>query len=269
MPDQVLHPCAYRVLRYTPNLVRDEWVNIGLLIHDPATGRAEVRLIEDPDEFARVRRLHPNADEALLRALQADFKARFDEHRDDIPGFITGLDETLSNALQLSPQKGVLTEDLGAELERLYRDQVAPPHYRRTPAEIAASPGGIRARISQVFRSAGIWPRTERRVPVEQFTYPGDPFKLDFAYRSNGTRGFVHALSLSRESGQAKVLAFTANAIRAKLAKAEFTAITETKPLPDNARHQFVVRLFDAEGIRLLPVAETEAFAQRLRPTIH
>jgi hypothetical protein len=27
---------AYRVLRYTPNLVRDEWVNIGVLLIDPA-----------------------------------------------------------------------------------------------------------------------------------------------------------------------------------------------------------------------------------------
>ena len=30
--------CAYRVLRYTPNLVRDEWVNIGILLFNPATG---------------------------------------------------------------------------------------------------------------------------------------------------------------------------------------------------------------------------------------
>src|SRR2546422_7745431 len=25
-------PCAYHILRYTPNLVRDEWVNIGVLL---------------------------------------------------------------------------------------------------------------------------------------------------------------------------------------------------------------------------------------------
>jgi len=30
--------CAYRVLRYTPNLVRDEWVNIGVLVFDPQSG---------------------------------------------------------------------------------------------------------------------------------------------------------------------------------------------------------------------------------------
>jgi len=42
---------------YTPNLVRDEWVNIGVLVFGPAN-RAErrMRLIEEPEEYARVRR---------------------------------------------------------------------------------------------------------------------------------------------------------------------------------------------------------------------
>ena len=56
--------CVYRVLRYTPNLVRDEWLNIGVLVFDPETGERRLRMIEDADEYARVRRLHPQADEA-------------------------------------------------------------------------------------------------------------------------------------------------------------------------------------------------------------
>lgn len=82
---------AYRILRYTPNLVRDEWVNIGVLLIAPDTGERRLRLIEEPAEFSRVRRLHPQADEALLRRLR---------------------DDTLSNALQLAQQKGTLAQDL-------------------------------------------------------------------------------------------------------------------------------------------------------------
>ena len=48
--------CAYRVLRYTPNPVRDEWVNIGVLVFDPRTGERRLRMIEEPEEYARVRR---------------------------------------------------------------------------------------------------------------------------------------------------------------------------------------------------------------------
>src|SRR6266481_8895974 len=69
--------CAYRILRYTPNLVRDEWVNIGVLLFDPGTGERRLRLIEERDEYNRVRRLHPQADEALLRALRDVLQDRF------------------------------------------------------------------------------------------------------------------------------------------------------------------------------------------------
>ena len=69
-PNTTDRTLAYRVLRYTPNLVRDEWVNIGVLVFDPESGERRMRLIEEPEEYARVRRLHPRADEELLRALR-------------------------------------------------------------------------------------------------------------------------------------------------------------------------------------------------------
>src|SRR5271167_812806 len=73
--------CAYRILRYTPNLVRDEWVNIGVLVYDPQSGERRLRVIEEQEEYARVRRLHPEADESLLRALRDDLEDRFDSFR--------------------------------------------------------------------------------------------------------------------------------------------------------------------------------------------
>jgi hypothetical protein len=36
---------AYHVLRYVPNLVRNEWVNIGVLVFNPRTGERRLRLI--------------------------------------------------------------------------------------------------------------------------------------------------------------------------------------------------------------------------------
>jgi hypothetical protein len=269
MPDERLHAYTYRVLRYTPNLVRDEWVNIGVVIQDPVGKDFRVRLVEELNEFARIRKLHPTADENLLRALRDDFQTQLDAHRDDVSGYIAQLDQTLSNILQLSPQKGVLAEDLDAELDRLYRDHVEPPRYRGIVAEAPNTPTGIRARLTQVFRSAGILSRMERRVSVAAFTFPGDPLRLDYSYRRNGTRGFIHALALSRDPGHAKELAFTAERIRAKLEKTEFAAVTEARPLPDNERHRFVVRLLEDQGIELVPLTGLAEFVNRLRPTIH
>lgn len=114
--------CAYRILRYTPNLVRDEWVNIGVLVYDPRSGERRLRLIDEQEEYNRVRRLHPDADESLLRALRDNLEDRFDSaHNSNGHGTNAGgsngialqellrkWDDTLSNALQLAPQKGVI-----------------------------------------------------------------------------------------------------------------------------------------------------------------
>src|SRR5580765_2663623 len=107
--------CAYRVLRYTPNLVRDEWLNIGVLLFDPQTGERRLRMIEEEEEFRRVQRLHPGADELLLRAIRDDLEDRFQSESansgagpaGDWQKLLAKWDETLSNALQLAPQKGV------------------------------------------------------------------------------------------------------------------------------------------------------------------
>src|ERR1700730_6895218 len=127
-PEQTL---AYHILRYVPDLVRDEWVNIGVLVFNPETGERRLRLIEDQDEYNRVRRLHPWADEALLRALRDNLENRLDSGigakssdggvASEIPWqrVLSKWEGTLSNALQIAPQKGVLADDLDAEVERL------------------------------------------------------------------------------------------------------------------------------------------------------
>jgi len=265
---QTLRPCAYHVVRYTPNLVRDEWVNIGILLFEPASGRLLQRMVEEPAEFARVRRLHPTADEELLRRLSEDFATQSAAAGGNAKTYIARLEQTLSNTVQLGPQKGLLAEDLEAELDRLYRDHVEAPRHGRL-AEDVTSRNGIRARANQVFRGTGIWPRLERRLRVDEFTYTGDPLRLDYGYRRNGTRGFVQALSLSRDPGQAKVLAFTADAIRQKVTHPEFVAITEVEPHPqENPRHRFVLGLLEAREISVVPLGRLAEWSYRLRPTL-
>lgn len=259
---------AYRVIRYTPHLIRDEWLNLGVLLIDPARARVRVRVIEEPEEYARVRRMHPAADEGVLRAFAADFEKQFAEHAADPLAFVGKLDETLSNLIQLSPQHGVMAEDFDAELERLYGVYVAAPRFAPRAADVN-SRVGIRARIGEVFRLSGIWPRTERGVRVEEFTQKGDPFRLDFAFRRNGSRGFVHAIALGRDPAAAKVLAFTAERIRARLPNVEFAAVTEVEPRPDNERHQFVASLLAEQQVSLVGIRRLPEWANQLRAELH
>ncbi len=268
MPQFEERSCAYHVLRYTPNLVRDEWVNIGVLVFDPTTGSRRIRLIEEPGEFARVRRLHPEADEALLRALRDDFERQFTLQNGGFREYLTKLNDTLSNALHLAPQKGVLTEDLDAELERLYADHVAPPQARRDLRERPSSRGALRSWCNQVLRQARVWERIEKGVPVEKYTFSGDPMKLDYGYRRNGTQGFMQTLSVARDPSQAKILAYTAERIRAKLSSTEFTAITDVPLTAARERHLFVAETLKEQGVEVVPVDSFAVWVNKLRPLI-
>jgi hypothetical protein len=123
--------------------------------------------------------------------------------------------------------------------------------------------------MQKAFHRAGILNLIEAKVPVHQFTYKGDPLRLDYGYRRNGTQGFIHALALARNTGPAKELAYTASQVRAKLPDTEFTAVTEIEPRADDDRHQFMARLLAGEGIAVVPVAGLDEFASRLRPALH
>jgi hypothetical protein len=265
---------AYRVLRYTPNLVRDEWLNIGVLLFAPETGEHRLRLIEEQDEFRRIRRLHPQADEELLRGLRDDLEDRFQSANGnagngrDWQAVLAKWDDTLSNVLQLAPQKGTLAEDLDAELERLYNDHVA---VQRGHSRVGA-PGSraqMRSYCSQVFRQARLWDRIEKRVPVSEFTFPGDPMRIDHAYRRNGTRGFVHTLSVSRAPGEVKNLAYTAERITAKAPwKSEFAAVTDVELTKGNLRHRFVEDTLRDAGIEPVPLDHFAVWVAKLKPLL-
>jgi hypothetical protein len=270
--------CAYRILRYTPNLVRDEWVNIGVLLFDPDTGERRLRLIEEEEEYRRVRRLHPGADELVLRALRDDLEDRFQS----APAFGNGSggsstnwqqlldkwDDTLSNALQLAPQKGVFAADLDAELERLYADHVAP---QRAAGRVGA-PGSratMRSYCSQVFRQARLWDRLEKSFRVEEFTFPGDPMRIDYGYRRNGTRGFVHTLSVARSPNDCKVLAYTAEHITAKSSlKTEFAAVTDVPLDAGDGRHRYVSATLRDVGIEPVPLEGFAVWVAKLKPML-
>jgi hypothetical protein len=163
---------VHRIVRYAPSPLRDEWVNIGVFLFDPRTGDGRLRLIEQEEEYNRVRRLHPQADESLLRALRDDLESRFEiaaltnewsgtngnsgsrqgrfaygRERPGAGGWLRVLekwDQTLSSALRLADPKATRAHDLDSELARLYDDRVAVPR-KRERAGLLASRSELRS----------------------------------------------------------------------------------------------------------------------------
>src|ERR1700732_3909090 len=260
---------AYHLLRYVPDLVRDEWVNIGVLVFNPRTGERRLRLIDDQIEYTRIRRLHPSVDEAVLRALRDDLEDRLDSGSAiPLPNILRKCDETLSTTLQIAPQKGVLADDLDAELERLYSDHVAVPR----PQSRVGQPGNratIRAYCAQVFKQARIWDRLQKSVRVAEFTFSGDPSRLDYSYHRNGTRGFVHTLSVTRAPQDAKSLSYNVKHIAEKARyPTEFAAVTDVALSRDNDRHRFVLDTLREVGVEPVPMEGLAVWVAKLRPSL-
>jgi len=176
-------------------------------------------------------------------------------------------DETLSNALQLAPQKGVHADDLDAETERLYADHVA---LQRGAGRVGApgSRGAIRSYCAQVFKQARLWERLQKSLPAAEFTFSGDPMRIDYGYRRNGTRGFVQTLSVSRAPGDVKSLAYTVERIRNKVAASEFTAVTDVHLIAENERHQFVRETLRDAGVEAVPLEGLAVWTAKMRPRI-
>jgi len=273
---------VYHVLRYTSDLIRDEWVNIGVILFDPQTGALRLRLVEEQEEYARIRRLQPTADEDVLRGFRDHLEDRFATFLrnqaaeqvgtrpvgQELQKLMENWNTTLSNGLQLAPQKGVYAEDLDIELERLYTEHVAPPR-KVVRVGVPGNRAMIRGYCSQVWKAAGLWDRIEKSVRVTEFTFPGDPMRIDYCYRRNGTRGYVQTLSVSRAPADCKLYAYTAHRI-ATLAPfaSEFAAVTDVPLLPENERHGFVRDTLRDAGIEPVGMGEFATWVPKLKPTI-
>jgi hypothetical protein len=254
-----------------------------VLLFDPATGERRLRMIEEPAEYARVKRLHPRADEELLRRLRDDLEDRLAGAGElfangDIPAsgnsptiwlkLLAKWDDTLANLLQLSPQKGLHASDLDAEIERLYTDHVAPqPRYSQ---EIAPrTRGDLRGRCDEIWRTAELWHRIASKVRLEPFTFSGDAAHMDYAYpRRDGIRGFVQTLSVSRSPGDVRALVFNVGHVRQKLAASEFAAVTDVPLIEENKSHKFVQHALQEAGVESVPIDRFRVWVEQKKPFI-
>jgi hypothetical protein len=230
--------CEFFLLRYVPDAVKDEFVNIGVVLveaGDSPAGFANLRFTQD---WSRVRCLDPAADIEMLAALEADLRKGLAEVRER-DGLLRKLNDSFSNTLQLSPVKACLAESPREELGRLAEMYLESRRGRQDKEEKTRAAAGRQAifqRMRAAFEHAGVWrlPQMRKRIAVAQYTRPGDPLKLDCGYRPNGMVRLFHAVSLATEPDSAKVLAFSfpqiaAGIRKAERAKAELTAVVEDK----------------------------------------
>ncbi|MFZ1941876.1 MAG: DUF3037 domain-containing protein [Terracidiphilus sp.] len=263
--------CEFRLLRYAPDPVRNEFVHIGVLLREQGSGHTEVRFTRD---WRRVRCLDPDADTALLEGMENELRSRLESEAGGKLKRI--LEESLSLNVQMSEAKAYLAESLPAGMEELMRLYVEPPPKER--ASRLSGRAAIRARMRSEFEHAGVWDLLRKRIAVSEYTRPGDPLRIDAGYKPNGVIRMFHAVSLDPGLETAKVLAFSTAALRAGVervekAQLELTAVIEpaarlgaTDEDPERLElYRFGVETMEENQIRVLTTSDMGRVAETAR----
>jgi hypothetical protein len=254
--------CRFFVLRYAPDAVKNEFINVGLVLLPPA-GSAQVRFTRD---WSRVLCLDPEADIEMLQALENDLRDQLREMNGDHDLILRRIQDSFSNAIQPSEFQACLAASAVSEADELARLYLERPKRRQQAREPGARVAVV-ARMRSEFEAAGVWPLMLKNIALSKYTRSGDPLKIDCGYSPNGTVKLFHAVALSSDVNAAKVLAFSfphlAQGIRkAKGKQALLTAIVEDDLPVDDETVNFARETLEQNAIRIAPVSTMAAIAR-------
>jgi len=254
------------LLRYVPNAVRNEFVNIGLVMVEGGAdsgGFADVRFTRD---WRRVRWLDPQADVEMLEALELDIRKRL-AAREDRAILLRQMEDSFSNAIQLSPTQKCLAEDPVVEIEAM-----ASMYLEAAKVNGKREPSGrqrILATMREEFGRAGV-AKFVLPVPVAPYTKPGDPFQFDFGYRVGNEIKLFHAVSLKVGVDSAVLLAARYTKIAPVMSKVAGAAPLLTAVIDDDLDRgqesvQFALSMMEEERIRIAVAADMPLIAEVAR----
>jgi len=205
----------FYVLRYVPDAVKEEFVNIGVLMIEPGTNGSGFADVSFTKDWRRVHCLDPQADVEVLESLEREIQAHL-RVGNDRAALLKRINDSFSNLIQVSPIKACLAEQPAKELAmltRLYTES------SRGGGDVRVIGGRqkILATMREAFEEVNIWGLLQHGISVVPYTKPGDPFKFDFGYRVGDTLKLFHAASLKNNVDQGIMLASRYPAIAEKM----------------------------------------------------
>jgi len=270
MPEQ--RKLEFFVLRYVPDAVKEEFVNIGLVMFEPGAngnGFADVRFTRD---WRRVSCLDPQADVEWLEAMERDIRSQIvDTGSRKI--LVRKLSESLSNTVQLTAMKSCITADPAAEMDTLAKLYFEGPKLGRP--RVVSGRGYILERMQSEFEKAGVWALLMHGIPVSPYTQPGDVFQFDFGYRVGPVIKLFHAVSLKKSVDAAVTLGARYPGIASRMANRTsatplLTAIVDDGLNRNEMQIRFALGMLEDANVSIRPLAEMPSIAelarQELRP---
>jgi hypothetical protein len=267
--------CEFQLIRYVPDPVKNEFVNIGVVLRASDGEQSVLRFTRD---WGRVRCLDPDADTQMLEALESEIGHRLltppAHHAKPI---IALLEDSLSNGLQITETKAYLAESFLAGLEDLMRQYVDTP--RRERSQRRGGRAALHAAMRTRFEQAGVWTLMRKQIAAADYTKPGDPLRIDCGYRPNGVVRMFQAISLEADADDAKLLAFSAHSLsegvkRVDKAELDLTAIVEPIRWPEGdnepdeeriVQYRYAVETMEEHKIRVMTSSDLPRLAETAR----
>src|SRR5271165_6593793 len=272
-----LKQCEFYLLRYVPDAVKDEFVNLGVVLLETGAGDNVFTDVRFTRDWRRVRCLDPDADVELLESFEGEIRRMLQSRAAEVINYrapmsrrewlLKLLEDSLSNTLQITTAKAVLTESPQEELGKLAQT------YLESEARARRAQSGRRVilhAMREAFEQSGVWGLGRRDIALAKYGSKGDPLKIDFGYRPNGVIKMFQALSLETDVDAAKVLAFSYPALREGLRQAEgagseLMAVVEDGLNRDDDAIGFALATLAASEIRVAAVSEMPGIAERAR----
>jgi hypothetical protein len=255
------------LLRYVPDVVKGEFVNVGLVAIGDGPSGAELVDVRFARDWGRVLCLDPQADLDVLAKLQEEIRQEIGQTRDRAALF-RRMEDSFSNVIQVSPIMPVLTEGtVASEVETVARTFLETPKLRRT-----REPAGrqkILETMRDEFEKAGVLTLLNA-VPAEPYTKQGDPFEFDFGYRVEGEIKLFHAVSMKASVDAGVMLAARYPKIVPVMAQLTgttplLTAVIEAALDKSSSEVGFALEMMEESRIKVSTTAEMPGIADVAR----
>ena len=266
------HKCEFFVLQCTPDPLKSEKVNVGIVLRD-SNGQNPTVLVRLSERLKGIQCLEPGFDveafEEILHEAEAvlsnalDFEQTMEQF------------EEWPEELVLGPKMAVLTDSMADEIELLANQYLKPRNWAKQESEEESRSMAL-AQMRQSFEQAGVWHLMDKRLPVAEFTRRGDTLKLDCGYvdRGNSVYRVFHAVPLVNDCNLAKALAYSWPMIRDGIATKQHLAcdmrVIVSNHLDRNDEAvMFGLETMERAGLILAPFSQVPEFAEQARIALH
>jgi hypothetical protein len=180
----------YAVCRYVPDILRDEFINVGVLTYIPELGKSKFHRTKN---LSRVKNFDDELEMDILKALLESLEIQFNHNslptidKKPTDDFIKNEMVYFVNQIQFSEIRSLNSTNIQEDIKDLYDMYL---YYDQKKSQ-RITPERVRRLVSKLFTQNNL--KDVNRKPSEQNLFRQKPF--DFSVNLNGNQTLIKALS--------------------------------------------------------------------------